>query len=210
VTFTEIVTEVAAHLGLTSSEATTRIGRLVNMRHREVAAALGLATSKRAAATKVVTIANATVVFTAEKLLNVYTLPSGSQPNMLIEVPYDVLIAELAQSGDTPTRYAVLSSTSTTVTIVLDYKPATAYTLYADAMVSTSTLSGSNEPAWPAPFHDILFYGVVETELRKQEKKPEADEAKSQFNARLSNLRMWAAKAIYEQGQQYKPRYLRS
>lgn len=204
-TFTEIVTEVMDRLNLTSSAATTRVGRAVNRVYREVGTAIGLSFSRTTAATKVVTVGNAEVTFTStEKILTVWTQDASGNPTTLDEVLLPQLREDSVLDGDKPTEWALKSATSTSVTIRLNRVPVTAYTLYADVIADVSDLSGATEPALPKSFHDILVEGVLRDEYLKLEKDKLAKMSAELFERRLSDLRMFIAKSNFLTIQQDK------
>ena len=99
--------------------------------------------------------------------------------------------------GSTPREYAVYAMGANTVTIYLDSLPDTAYALYASGLDDATTLSGAAVPAFSESFHDVLILGAVADELRKMEKFQLARDAESDFERRLSDLRMFIAKSAY-------------
>ena len=203
--FTDLRTEILDRLNYTSTDSTTRVGRLINKVYREIGTAIGLSFSRQTNTSITVTTGTADQTFTAtEKVLQVWTLDSDSNPSILSEVLPPELREEAAPSSDEPHRYAIISTTSNTVKIRLDAKPATAYTLYADIIGEVADLSGSNEPAFPESFHDIIIEGVLKDEYRKLEKLQLARESERQFEKRLSDLRMFMAKSNYLDIQQGK------
>lgn len=109
----------------------------------------------------------------------------------------DELGGSVITSSDAPTAWAIVSTTSNSIAIRLDAKPETAYTLYADGVAEVADLSGSNEPAFPESFHDILIEGVLREEYLKIEKPGLADRAEAAYEKRLSGLRMFMAKTGY-------------
>ena len=132
-----------------------------------------------------------------ERIDRVWYLDSNSKPHILDQVLIDELRNEAAVSSDQPTLWALLSTTSNTVSIRLDANPETAYTLYCDGVSEVADLSGSNEPAFPESFHDILVEGVLREEYLKLEKPTLADRAEAAYEKRLSGLRMFMAKTGY-------------
>ena len=165
---------------------------------------IGMSFARQTNATVVVTVGNANVTFTtAEKILQVWRL-DGSSPIVLDEVLLAELRENVTPSSDKPTAWAIYSTASNSVTIRLNAAPATAYTLYADVIAEVSDLSGSNEPAFPESFHDILIEGVLKEEYRKQEKVQLARDSAAEFQQRLSDLRMFVAKSNYLDIQQGK------
>lgn len=194
-TFTELVTEIMDRLNLSSTEATARVGRALNRKYKLVTSAVGLQLSRRATVQQAVTIGVSTVIFTnAEKVINVYN--RTVTPYRLLE---EVTIDELRESqpyttSSSPSKYAIASHTADTISVEINCIPQTAFTLYADVHAAASTLSGSQEPAFPESFHDVLIEGVMADELRKMEKAALAGVAKGEYERILSDLRMWIAK----------------
>ena len=79
------------------------------------------------------------------------------------------------------------------------------FTLYADALSTVTTLSGSQKPDFPESFHDILIYGAMADEYFKMEKPQMAQMFDQKFEQRLSDLRGFIAKTAYLD--QYQGRY---
>lgn len=195
-TFDQIVTDIKDRLNLSSTEATTRIGRACNRKYRIITSAIGMQLSRRATVQKTVTIGVSTVTFTnCEKIINVVNR-AVSPYRTLDEVTLDELQEDMPfTNGAGPTKYAIQSHTADTVTILINRVPQTAYTLYADVHQAISDLSGSQEPAFPESFHDIIIEGVLADELRKMEKPALATIAQREYERLLSDLRMWIAKS---------------
>lgn len=192
-TFTEIVNTVAGRLNLTSSEALVRIGDEVNGHYRRIAASMGLETTTRGTVTASTSVGDQTVTFSnVTKLFTV--LGTDSKP--LGERDYDYLIGQEPRS-DPPHEYAVKRIGATSVTILLDCEPASIYTLSADALQITSTLSGSTAPAFPENYHEILVLLTMADELDKLEKYDAAQRKQAQGEGLLSDLRLFLAKSAY-------------
>ena len=203
--FTDIRTEVMDRLGYTSTTAETRVGRAINKIYREVGTSIGMSFARQTATSITVTTGTANQTFTAtEKVLQVWRLDGSSNPIVLGEVLLAELRDAIIPDNDKPTVWALVSTTSNAVTIRLNAAPETAYTLYADVIAEVSDLSGSNEPAFPESFHDILIEGVLKDEYRKQEKIQLARDSDATFQRRLSDLRMFVAKSAYQDIQQGK------
>ena len=197
-TFAEIQTEILDRLNYTSSTASTRVGRLINKIYKQVGTEIGLDFARRAAASRVVTVGNASVTFTGvEHIERVWYEDSSGNPHMLDSVLIGELRNEAAVSSDKPTIWALYSTASNTVTIRLDAKPETAYTLNCDGITEVADLSGSNEPAFSESYHDIIIEGVLREEYTKLEKPSLADRAEAAYEKRLSGLRMFQAKNGY-------------
>lgn len=197
-TFTELATEIKDRLGYTSTTADTRVGRLINKIYRQVGTEIGLNFSRQTNATKVVTIGNAQVTFSAiERIDRVWYEDSSATPHILKQVLIDELRNVATPSNDKPKSWALLSTASNTVTIRLDAKPKTAYTLNCDGVLEVADLAGGNEPAFSESFHDIIIEGVLREEYLKLEKPALSDRAEAAYEKRLSSLRMFMAKTGY-------------
>lgn len=206
--FDEIVTEVCDQLNLTSDEAKSRIGRRINSRYRRITSSIGLEVSRRVPVSQAVTPGNRYVTFNGvEKILAVIDKSSGKDIT-LDQVTIDEM-HDLPVKADPPRHFAVTTMTANSVTVWLDASPAKAYTLYADGEVTVTTLSGSQAPAFPESFHDILVFGVVADEYRKMEKPSLARDAETDYEKRLSDLRMWIAKSAYLDNYQSKNKWKR-
>lgn len=197
-TFTDLRTEIMDRLNLSSTEASTRIGRAINRKYRLITSSIGMQLSRRVTVTKAVTIASASVtILNCEKVINVVNR-NLTPYKFLDEVTIDENEKDAPfVSSDSPTRYTIQSHTSNTVTIRLNRTPLTAFVLYLDVHQAVADLSGSNEPAFPESFHDIIIEGVLSDELRKMEKPALANMSQMEFERILSNLRMWIAKNNY-------------
>src|SRR5688572_10783543 len=126
-TFTEVVAEVMDRLNLTSSTATTRVGRAVNRIYREVGTSIGMSFARQINTSVAVTIGNPEVTFTGtEKILQVWTLNDSTNPTILDEVMLASLREVATPSSDAPRKWALRKTASNSVTIRLDKSPATA------------------------------------------------------------------------------------
>lgn len=213
-TFDEIVDDVAEQLNLTSAEAITRIGKRVNRRYRRVTGDCGILTSGQfeLEVSETVTPGDRLVTFEdVEKLATVYT--EDTPPRHLDEVSFVEMRQKTLRVGDHPNFYAVVNHTSTSITIMLDSEPETPYDLLADGIVSAAVLSGDDEPAFPASFHDILWEGALADELRKAQNFKDAETHENLFKERLAHLKLHLRSSASMVAQQNKhgrgPRYLR-
>jgi hypothetical protein len=195
-THTEIVNEVKSRLNLTSPESTARIGQFVNSRYRRVTSSLGLNTSRRAVVTTATVAGTDTVSFTMEKIEVLY---DSTNHQVLQEFTYDELRNKHIESpaSGTPREYAIMNQGSSTVTVLLYPTPDAILTLSADGLANASTLSGTNVPAFPADFHDILVFGAMADEYQKMEKPGQSQTMEVQYAARVSDLRYHLAKSSY-------------
>jgi hypothetical protein len=197
-TFDQIVTDIMDRLNLSSSVAQTRIGRAVNRKYRLVTTAIGMDLSRRATTQATVTIGVSDLVFSnTEKIISV-TNRTSTPYRRLSQVTLDELRQSMPFStSNSPSKYAESSVHADSVTITLNVIPQTAFTLYAEVQTAVSDLSGSNEPAFPESYHDVLIEGVMGDELRKMEKPQLATLAQNEFQRILSDLKMWMAKSAF-------------
>lgn len=200
-TFSEIVSAVQDRLNLTSSASTTRIGKLVNTYYKRITTSVGIAQMNRPTSTPIstnTTIGSAVVSFAGlEKITRVYYL-SGTTKVFLDEVTHDeIMEIPLPPTSDSPRKYAIESYTDNDVVVRMDVLAATAFALKADGFATTSTLSGSNVPAFPESYHDILVEGVLQDEYKKMEKLDLARISSNIYEQRLNDLKYWSAKSAY-------------
>lgn len=192
-TFTDLQTEILDRLDLTSSADSTRIGRAINRVYRTVTTSIGLQLSRRTGLQQAVTIGSQLVTFTnTEKIISLQ-YREVSPFRTLDEITQEEMAELTAPLSDNVRRYALRSHTSDTVTITIDCVPQTAFVLYADVHTAIADLSGSNEPAFPESYHDILMYGVLVDEYDKVEKPGLSAKAEKKYEERLSQLRLWIA-----------------
>lgn len=182
-------------LNLSSTDADTRVGRAINRAYRKITTAIGMQLSRRSTVQQAVTIGVATVTFTnVEKIITLEN--RTTTPYRRLEL---VTLEELRQdmpylANNVPTKYAIHSNTSDSVTIEINRLPQTAIVLYADAHQAVADLSGSNEPAFPESFHDVIIESVLSDEYRKLEKPQMAMMSQKEFERILSDLKFWIAK----------------
>ena len=197
-TFTEIVTEIAAHLNLTSSEATTRIGRLVNIRYRRLVSSLNLDTSTRTASTVNPSVSSNEITLSSYNKVTRVADVSDGNVTVLKEVSWDELRETTLTASDSPTMWAVKTVGADSVVIAFDVTfQTTDPDIRVDGYATVSTISGSTEPVFPETFHDILIMGVVADELMKMEKKSLSEKWERDYNRRMSELRMYLLKSRY-------------
>ncbi len=200
----EIVTEIMDRLNLTSSTATTRIGRIVDRYYLRATVAIGVAgTSRRLFDQEGITIiADPEVEFSLmEKITRIYYLTDGEK-QFLTEVTIDELRDLDLESGDTPERYAVKEMGAMHVIIYLDFIPETEFSLFADGYGTASVLDDEDQPIFPESFHNLLVEGPLKDEYKKLEKVDLARESRGEYEQILADLRMWAAKSAYLKIQQ--------
>ncbi len=197
-TFAEIQTEVLDRLGMTSSTDSTRIGRAINRRYREITTSLGIKqTSRLSTSSEVVTIGSAQVVFSdAEKVLSI-TNRNVSPYRLLEEVTIPELRSQMPYpTSDSPTQWAVVQNNGDSVAIHMNVLAATAFTLYGDIYTNVVDLSGSNEPIFSESYHDILISATLVDELLKLEKPALATIENTRYEKRMGELRHWYAVSL--------------
>jgi hypothetical protein len=204
--FDQIVSAVMEQVELTSSEATARIGRLVNQIHKRVTASVGLQVSRRTEAQSNASLGSTLVTFSGVTKLHRVEDRTTTPYRILDEVSVDELADQPIADSDSPTMYAVYSVTAGSVTIKTNVNAQTAYTLYAEGLDRADTMSGSDEPAIPEDFHDILISGAVSEERLRQEKTQLAQIARLEYEDRLGDLRLFVAKSANQQMYQGKRR----
>lgn len=201
-TFDEIVDEIKGRLNLTSDEATTRIGELVNRRYRKVTTSIGLQTSRRVVIELTVdptdpgSILPDLEIEGIEKVLAIRIVSDSGGIRVLRHLTYDEIKAIPTRTS--PFAFAVKLMEAGQVTITLDgYNTANEFELMVEGYISASTLSGTSVPNFPEDFHDVLVEGVMSDELRKMEKPQLAAMAEVNYREILSDLRMFIAKSAY-------------
>lgn len=195
-TFDQIVARVQARMNLTSPTSTTNIGNDVNDCYKEVASSIGIKVVERQVVTATTTINNRYLVFTCEKVLSVFNA-NFTPPLMMDEDDFEEVRDGLIEN-DPPTKWAVSTTTATTVTVILGSIPATQYVLSADAMVNVATLSGTQVPAFAEDYHDILVWGAMEIQYDKLEKVTMAQKFAAKKEKRLAEFRYYLACSAYK------------
>jgi hypothetical protein len=201
--FDEIVTEITAHLNLTSSEATTRVGREVNWYYRSVTTSCNLDTARRKTiSSDTVSGTHEVTFFNCEKIEAIYDTATDN-PRLLIEATYDELRMFRPQIvGGNPWRYAIKSTEDNNIIVYLDREMSAVHTLEADVWRRVDTLQDNESPSFPESFDDVLIHAVIALEYRKMQKGPEAKVAEDMYQKRLSELRQFLVKSAYIRVQQ--------
>lgn len=195
-TFLELVSRVQKRTSQFSTVAATRIGETVNDIYKRVTSAVGIDfTSRRVLAQEDATIGSQLMTFDdVEKVVSVYDA-SGGYKRFLDEVSLEELDRHAIADSDTPTKYALYRMNAGSVQIKLNVNPQTAFTLYAPAYERADTLAGSQEPAFPESFHDIIYHGVLKYEYLHLEKPVLSKAAELDYEDRLGDLRLFIAKS---------------
>lgn len=196
-TFVEIVSDICDRLNYTSSDATTRVGKAVNRKYKEITSSIGMVTGRRTEVQASATLGVRALVFSGiEKVIAIIDKSSGAN-RVLDEVSYETLNNQSPVS-ELPRQYAIYRNGSQTVTIYLDCIPQTTFTLYAEGHETLDTLATTDEPAFSESYHNILVEGVMVDEYRKMEKLALMKASKDLYEQRMGELRMWIAKSSYE------------
>lgn len=201
--FDEIVTEISEHMALRSQEAINRIGRNVNVRYRAVTGELGILTSRQTTVYADVTLGDRMLSFeNAEKLIEVFDTSDNGMRVLTEITPREM--REIVPAEGAPTRYAVWAQNASSVTIMMDALPQEALRLYADVTSNATTLSSTDEPAFPASFHDILVMGGIADEYRKKKEFREAQDLEDKVVMRVRKLKHHLASSAALRIQQNK------
>jgi hypothetical protein len=169
-TLAEIKGAIKDLCNLTSTDADTRVGKSVNRHYKRVTSSLGMDATRFVTRSQSTTNGVRTVTFTSiEHIDRVIDATDSNAIRPLVETSVDTLRNEQPGTGQ-PTRYAIQSVTGTSVTILIDTLPQVTYSLQADGTATLSDLTGSDVPAIPESYHDILTFSVIAEELLKKEK----------------------------------------
>lgn len=192
-TFTELVGVVTDYCNLTSSEATTRIGKAVNRHYRRVTSQLGLDAARFVTRSMSMSIGVRTVTFTEiEKIDRILDTTDSTAIRLLQEVSVHDLRSSQPGTGQA-TQWAYQNADADSVVVLTDTLPQVAYSLQADGWTTLAALSGTDEPVFPESFHDILAWAVIAEELLKKEKTQLAREYERRADGLLSELQMFLA-----------------
>lgn len=183
-------------LNLTSAEATARVGRNLNNRYKRLTSSIGMDTSRFTQVSKAATIGNQSLTFTGIEKVNTVIDKSSGKDLILEQLTQDEM-HQISVRSEPPRHFSVTNMHYNTVTIYMDCVPTTTFTLYADGIVTLSTLSGTDVPDFPESFHEILVFGTMADEYRKMEKPQLAQAAELDYEKRLSDLRMFIAKTAW-------------
>lgn len=188
-TFDAIKQAIKGYANLSSTEADTRIGEAVNRHYRRITASLGLDVTRFVTRSRTTTLGEQAVTFDEiEKIDRLIDTTDATAIRLLKEV--GIHQQRSAQPGDgQPSTWAVQTSDADTVTVLLDTVPQTTYSLQADGTTTLADLQGSDAPAFPESFHDILVWSVLEEELLKKEKVTLAETYRAKAEQLLSDLR---------------------
>lgn len=201
-TFDELVSGVADRLNLTSADAITRIGQRVNERYRRVTSSAGLNTTRFQNPTFTVNTTTFPQLpdmrIDMETVVKVRKLATSPTVRVLRPITHDEM-DEIPTRTGLPEKWAIKSNGPSHTIITLDGFPDTdSFTLSVEGYKNCSTLASNDEPLFPEDFHDILTFGAMADELMKMEKPQLAAEREAQFGARLSDLKFFIAKMIYQ------------
>jgi hypothetical protein len=162
-------------LNLTTTEADLRLGVAVNRHYKRVTASIGMDSTRPVTVSTSTAVAAQTVTFAGMEKIDRVLLIDGSTVTPLEEVSLHKMRLE-TPSTDQPRRYAIQTTSTDSVTILLDTIPAMTATLHADGQEALANLTADDEPAFPQSYHDILTWFVMSEELLRKE-KPQLAEA---------------------------------
>lgn len=189
--FTAIRDEVLARCNLTSSDASVRVGQAVNRHYRRITSTLGMETTRVVTRDLPMTVGVRTVTIgQIEKIERVFDITTTTRP--LTEISLHQMRVLTPGSGE-PGAWAVQNVTAQTVTILLDTTPSFAWALRVDGWTTLTDLTGTDEPVFPASFHDVLTWFVLSEELLRKEKTQLAAAYEGKAEALLNDLRFHLA-----------------
>lgn len=206
-TFDEIVTEISDRLNITSTSGTARIGRLVNLKYKEVVSSVNVQVASRVTGIEAaMSLGSQTVTFTGiEKIERIYDDTSGTVIELHERSWED--IRRLNPTTGAPTKYAIERMGPGTVTVRFECLAQDTRTLKADGLETTDTLAGAQLPSFSTNYHDILVAGVLADEYAKLEKPALSSREDAKFQKRLSDLRLWVTRSVrlkIQQGGQHR------
>jgi hypothetical protein len=204
-TFDQIVQKVMDKLNLSSVDARDRIGERVNEIYRDVTSGIGLETSRDVEDTVILdsdvdTDLPYVTVDNVEKILTVRLHITGNKPKVLTELTHEDIKSSQNSDGipsQDPQSWAPFRLGADSVTFILDAYPSDGnpFTLEYKGIQTVTDLSGSDVPAFPESFHDLLVEGAKVEELLKMEKAGLAQQAQQRYEKRVSDLRFFLAKS---------------
>lgn len=192
-TFTALKTAVKDYCLLTSTDADTRVGTAINRHYRRVTSRLGLDATRFVTRSASMTLGVATVTFTEiEKIARVFDTTDSTAIRLIPEVSiHDLRVTQPGEAA--PTQWALQATDADSVVIRTDTVPQFAWSLQADGWTTLSDLSGTDEPAFPESFHDILVWYVIAEEMLKKEKEKLARIYEAKAEALFSDLQFYLA-----------------
>ncbi len=192
-TFTQIVAAITGHCGLSSTEATTRVGASVNRHYRRITASLNLNAARFVTRSQTTTNGQQYVTFTEiEKIDRILDTTDATSVRLLTEV--SIHQQRSTQPGESePNTWALRNTDADSVVVLLDTVPQTTYSLQADGWTTLTDLSGSDEPVFPESYHDILTFAVISEEYDRKEKDKLAARFAAKSEQLLAELRHFLA-----------------
>lgn len=172
-TFGQIKEAIKDLCNLRSDEADARVTRSVIQHYKQITSELGMDATRFVSRTATMVVGVKTVTFSnIERIDRLLDTTSGVRE--VTPVSLNSLRTKAPGTGQ-PEEWAPQSTTATTVTILTDTAPQTAYTLTADGAASLSDPDMNDEPVFAESYHNILVWKVVSEELLKKEKTDLAD-----------------------------------
>lgn len=195
----EIVTETAARLNYSSTEAITRLERAVDRLYKVVTSTIGLSVTREVEADMTMISGDRFLTVPSMEKIAEIRRRGGENAHRLIR---EVTLTEVNRStydAGYPERYAIFRMNASSVEVKWDREPSDAHAITVYGQTTLATLGANDEPAFPESFHDILIEGVLKDEYRKLEKNQLASMSQGMYQERLGQLRLWIAKSIHNE-----------
>lgn len=192
-TFNDLKAAVKEYCLLTSGDADLRVGKAINRHYRRITSLVGLDATRFVTRSATTTNGVRTVTFREiEKIDRVLDTTDSTAIRLIPETSVHALRSAQPGSG-AATAWALQNTDADSVTVLFDNTPQTTYSLQADGWTTLADLTGTDEPAFPESFHDILTWSVIAEELFKKEKDRLATKAEQKAEKLLSDLRFHLA-----------------
>lgn len=196
-TFLQIVDDTLERLNLpldASSSARTRVMRYVNEAYRLLLAELGLGRTRHATTTISTVAGTKEYTVTASKIAVIRDTANDTRLD-------EVSLAEIRaidpgdDSDGNPTSFAIVKTTSTTVTVRLWPTPSDAWTLDVDILAAVTALSADGDiPVFDSEFHHALAIYARACEYEKSDDTRYRDTMKEYVNV-VRALRFYRRKS---------------
>lgn len=192
-TFDQLKDEVCGRMNLAGTEAKARVATSINRHYKRVTSQLNLDATRRVTRSATTTNGVATVTFSSiEKIDRVLDTSDATAIRLLTEVSYHQIRSTQPTDG-APSTYAIETADHDSITIRLDTVPQTTYSLQADGWSSLEELTGSDVPAFPESYHDILTWFVLSEEYDRKEKPEQAASYERRAKELLADLKFQLA-----------------
>lgn len=190
-----MVTDICGRMNLVSDDAIARVGQELNDHYRRVTATVGLEPLRYVTRTAQTQLTSDTVTFTGiEKIDRVFERDADGVIHTLKPVP----VAQLRQSRELQGNrycYCILHQVADSITIQLPGLALAITDLYADGWSTLADMTGSDKPAIPESFHNIIVNNTLGDECLRKEKTELADRFYAMADTGLKELRFHIADA---------------